>query len=371
MRIGLFVDRLSLTDGISIALGTLRREMESKGHEVYIFSPGDRKKKEANEDPKVFYFTSPIFKDYPDFNIVTLPNNSAYELGKKLGLDVVHSFATGPMGISAFNVAKRLKIPSVVTASSFPHKSLDVLFTNGLRDIVHKIAIKYVKWYFSSFNCICAPSEYSSNVLQKEIGIKTREILPLGINYSEFAGKNVKKEKSKFIYAGKISREKDLDLIVSSMPSISNRVEDANAYIYGEGPYRELLLEKAITSKIENRIIVGSFLTKRKLASELSASSLFLFPAQLDTQSLSVIEGMAAGVVPICSQDSCAYELIRGTELERFSFNNKKDFSEKVVHAHSDANEKDSELASRIAENYDAEKMCKKHIEVYEKLIKK
>ncbi|MCX6773746.1 MAG: glycosyltransferase [Candidatus Micrarchaeota archaeon] len=371
MRIGFFVDRLSLTDGISIALGTLRRELESKGHEVYIFSPGHRKKKEANEDPKIFYFTSPIFKDYPDFNIATLPNNSAYELGKKLNLDVIHSFAMGPMGISAFNVAKRMKIPSLLSVNSFPYKNIDSFFTNGLGNLVHKLAIKYMKWYFSSFTCLCTPSQYASDMLEREMGAKARELLPLGINHADFSGKNAKKENGKFIYAGKISKEKDLDLIISSMPSVSNRIENANAYIYGEGPYREILLEKAITSKIDNRVMIGSFLTKRKLASEFSTSSLFLFPAQLDTQSLSVIEGMAAGVVPICSQDSCVYELIKGTELERFSFNNKKDFSEKVVYAHNDANDRDTALASRIAEDYGIEKIGKRHIEAYEKLIKK
>jgi len=371
MRIGLFVDRLSLTDGTSIALAGLRKELGERGHETYIFSPGDRKKKEANEDPRTFYFTSPIFKDYPDFNIVTLPNNSAYDIVKRLGLQVIHSFAMGPMGISAFNVAKRMKIPSLLTANSFPYKSLDSIFSNGLGNLVHKLSMRYMKWYLSSFSCVCAPSEYASDVMGKDVGVKVGEVLPLGIDFEAFSARKAEKDRGKFIYAGKIAREKGLDLIVSSMPSISNRLEDASVHIYGEGPYREVLLEKAITSKIDDRINIGSFLTKKRLANQFSTSSLFLFPGQLDTQSLSLIEAMAAGVVPICQEDSCAYELVKGTELKRFSFGNSKDFSEKVVFAYNDVNDKDMEKASKIAEDYDIRKVGKRHIEVYEGLMKK
>jgi glycosyltransferase involved in cell wall biosynthesis len=258
-----------------------------------------------------------------------------------------------------------------LTTNGFPYKTIDSMFSNGIGNIVHSLSMRYMKWYLSNFNCICAPSEYASSIIQKDVGIKTKELLPMGIDFKDFSGRKAKKEKGKFIYAGKIVKEKDLDLAVSSMPSISNRVEDASFYIYGEGPYREVLLEKAISSKIDNRITIGSFLTKRKLASEFATSSLFLFPGQFDTQSLSVIEGMAAGVIPICSEDSCVFELIRGTELERFHFNNRKDFSEKVVYAYSDVNERDIELASRIAENYSIDKIGKRHIEVYEGLKKK
>ena len=372
MKIGFFVDRLHLTDGVSIALELLRKELEARGHEAYVFSPGERKRKEENKDPKVFFFTSPIFKDYPDFNIVTFPNNSAYELARKLDLDIIHSFAMGTMGVAASNVASKMKKPSVLTAYSLPHRQIDSIFGDGLGSIVHKLSTKYMRWYLSSFRCFCAPSEYVKNSIEKELGIKAHEILPLGIDYETAkAGLKSKKERGKFVYAGKIAKEKDLDLLVSSMPSICNRLNDADILIYGEGPYRETLIEKAISTKIDDHVFVGSFLIKKRLMAELSSASLFLFPSQSDTQSLSLVEAMAAGVIPICPQDSCAYELVRGTPLERFVFNNKKDFSEKVVSAYNDVNDNDRGLASKIASNYDVKEIAKRHMALYESLSKK
>jgi 1,2-diacylglycerol 3-alpha-glucosyltransferase len=372
MKIGFFVDRLHLTDGVSIALELLRKELEALGHDSYVFSPGERKRKDENKDPKVFFFTSPIFKDYPDFNIATFPNTSAYELAKKLDIDIIHSFAMGTMGVAASSVASKMGKPSVLTAYSLPHRQIDSMFGNGLGSLVHKISSKYMRWYLSGFKCFCVPSEFVKNSVEKELGTKVHETLPLGIDYEAAkAGLASKKEKGRFVYAGKIAKEKDLDLLVSSMPSISNRLSDAEVMIYGEGPYREMLIEKAISAKIDDHVFVGSFLTKRRLMSELSKASLFLFPSQTDTQSLSLIEAMAAGVVPICPQESCAYELVKGTALERFSFNNKKDFSEKVVSAYGDVNDKDRELASQIASKYDVKEIAKRHIALYESLSKK
>jgi 1,2-diacylglycerol 3-alpha-glucosyltransferase len=372
MRIGFFVDRWHLTDGITIALGLLRKELEAMGHEAYIFSPGERKRKEENKDPKVFFFTAPVFKDYPDFNLMTFPNNSAHELAKKLEIDIIHSFAMGTMGVAASNLAGKMNAPSVLTAYSLPHRQIDSMFSNGIGSLVHKLSSRYMKWYLSSFKCLCVPSQYVSGSMEKELGIKAHNVLSLGIDYEAASkGAAAEKKKGKLIYAGKIASEKDLDIIISSMPSISNRIPEADVFIYGEGPYREVLIEKSISAKIDDHVFIGSFLGKRRLFSEFSDSSLFLFPSQADTQSLSLIEAMAAGVIPVCPQDSCAYELIKGTPNERFAFNARQDFSEKVLQACSEASGADRAAASKAAAAYDIKEIAKRHVALYESLKKK
>ena len=74
MKIAYFTDTyLPNVDGVVTCLLAYRAELEKRGHEVYIFTPGSKRDKAENKDKKVYYFTSASFKPYPDYRISLFP----------------------------------------------------------------------------------------------------------------------------------------------------------------------------------------------------------------------------------------------------------------------------------------------------------
>lgn len=175
-----------------------------------------------------------------------------------------------------------------------------------------KLLIKFIKTWVSLFNKwtspIIVPSKYFIGKLQTESGLRADQIryLERGIPLQNFSpAKNqglwtqyfpTGMGRTRFIYVGRISKEKELELLIKIWPKLnSNAVE---FLVVGHGPFLEEM--KTLCLPYDNIQFTGK-LSGEPLASLYAEADYFLFPSGTDTFGNVVVEALASGTPALVS----------------------------------------------------------------------
>ena len=103
----------------------------------------------------------------------------------------------------------------------------------------------------------------------------------------------------KLLYVGRISKEKNLQMLVRAFTTINESRPDVQLVMVGDGPYLEEMQE-ALANK---PCIFTGYLGGEDLAAVYASSDLFLFPSTTDTFGNVVLEAQASGV-PVIVTDA-------------------------------------------------------------------
>ncbi len=363
MKIAMFTDTyLPDVNGIANELFLLRRELENRGHEVYIFAPSSRRTKSMNEDPHVIYFSSASFKKYPDFRIALFPFVSAVEKIKHLGIEIIHNHAIGTMALAAVRGMEKLSIPGI---SSFHYLSYLIEDDNNF---TYDLAAKYFRWIYKNFNTVTTPSNFSYKKLSR-IGIKPK-VIPNGIDFQFFSRRRAKRRTYDFVYSGMLEKPKNLEMIIEHARNIRNVVKkDVTFLMIGEGSHKQYLEEFSYMKAVSDYFLWNGIVSRNKLASIFWKSKTFLFPSSSDTLPLSVLEAMASGVVPVVPEESSLNEIIEDG-VNGFIWRDGMDFYRKAV----DSLKVDSKFrteAVKTAKKFDIKEIAVLYEKEYEKVLKK
>ena len=218
----------------------------------------------------------------------------------------LHSATPGPIGLAALAIAKILKLPISGTYHTAIPQYVQILTGDSN---IEDLAWKFVLWYYNQMDVIYAPSQSTCDELV-ERGIKRDKIrvYPRGIDVDEFnpANRNGLLQKwfdindgINLLYAGRVSKEKNIHLLGQAFERISKIRPDVNLVVVGDGPYLH-----AMQQSMEGLPCYFTGYVQGKKLSELYASAdLFLFPSTTDTFGNVVLEAQASGL-PVIVTDS-------------------------------------------------------------------
>ena len=111
------------------------------------------------------------------------------------------------------------------------------------------------------------------------------------------------------LYVGRVSKEKDLNLLADIAPALRAKAGPFTLAIVGEGPYRAEL-EKLLPDAIFTGILSG-----RELGVAYASADLFVFPSTTDTYGNVVVEAMAAGLPVAVSDVGGPRELVKTSQM--------------------------------------------------------
>lgn len=109
------------------------------------------------------------------------------------------------------------------------------------------------------------------------------------------------------IYFGRISKAKNLDVIVDAFVRLSSKITNLHFYVIGkaeERQYYSSLIDKIDNSGLRGRIEVKGAYTHDELKGYLSKMHFFIFPSSLHREghSNALTEAMSWGVIPVVSK---------------------------------------------------------------------
>jgi len=222
----------------------------------------------------------------------------------------------GPVGITALIAAKTLGLrTSGIYHTDFPQYVRILTDDNFLETLTWN----YMHWFYSQIDLLYVNSEYYRRCwIDRGIDPAKIKILPRGLDTALYhPTKRTEKVRKSFgaingepvlLYVGRISKEKDLDVLVSAFHKLKQRHPQAKLVLVGDGPYLKDL-KKALP---EARFT--GYLTGADLAGAFASADIFAFPSTTDTFGNVVLEAMASGLPCVVSDTGGPRELVREGE---------------------------------------------------------
>ena len=128
--------------------------------------------------------------------------------------------------------------------------------------------------------------------------------IPNGININEFKGTKPKpKDYTKILFVGRIHKQKNLKQLIGQLIKYSNRNDNIQLHIIGEGEEREELQKYVNEQYLQHIIKFKGHLTGQELNNEYSSSHFFILPSIYEGQPLTIMEAFA-NKLPIIATDT-------------------------------------------------------------------
>jgi len=377
MKAALFTDSyLPNTDGVVSAILAYRRGLEAAGHKWVIFAPDAPGYKDAPGD-EVLRFAGMKFPPYPEYRAALFPYAISEKTAQKHGIQLVHSKAMATMGIAAYKFARRSHLPCMASVETMIPDGVHYLSKDAsIQAFGKKFAWSYLKWMYSHYDLVTAPSEHTKARLARH-GIEA-EVLPSPIDTNRFkpnasGGAQVRRElgytkKTKLVLSvGRVVKEKNYDFLLRAAKK--TRDPSVRFLIVGKGPYLDTLKRKAAAAGVAQKFhFTGFILTKDKLIDYYNAADAFVFASKFETQGLTLLEAFACAKPVAVLEGTAMEELVReGKNGYLFS-----DSEEKCVEALMKCIEQKKRLAPcarKTALEYSIPRLTAKMVGLYKRLL--
>ncbi len=172
-----------------------------------------------------------------------------------------------------------------------------------------------MQWFYGQLDTVFVNSEdYRQSWIKRGLDPVKLKILPRGLDtelfhparrdpafFEKFGTCN---GEVRLLYVGRISREKDLDLLVTAYRRLRNEGLPIQLFVVGHGPYSE-----ALAKSLPEAFFTG-YLTGTELATAYASADIFVFPSTTDTFGNVILEAQACGVPVIVSDSGGPKELV-------------------------------------------------------------
>lgn len=196
------------------------------------------------------------------------------------------------------------------------------------------------------------PSNFLRMKMLQQPYINEKDILVLRNPIIRSEVENVKNESVfTFVYFGRLSKEKNIDLIIKAFSRITEF--ESKLLIIGKGEEENQLRLLANTLNVSDNIEFINFLSKEKLIEKLNTCNVSVLSSKCyETASMVVVESLESNLLPLVCNHGGMKEMIEVTNVGlTFESDNEKDLYNKMVYSYSNYEELKKELIIRKEES--------------------
>lgn len=345
MNIGLFTDSYPpYINGVSTSVYNLREALKKLGHTVYIVTVNDSIIKHEYDDKEKILRIPGIPIGIYDYRLSEIYPVSTVKIIKKWKLDVIHSHTEFGVGIFARILAKKFKIPLVHTYHTLYEDYTHYITHNHFNKLSKKIVKDLTKVYCvkTAKETIVPTDKIYKLFKEKYMITKNVSVIPSGIDIERFFEENVEQDKVErikekygitkddftIIFVGRLAQEKNIEFLLNAQQKlIEKRINNIKLLIVGDGPDKENYINITRKLNIFDKVIFTGKIEQDKIQYYYQCADAFVTASNSETQGLTVIEAMAAGVVPICINDMAFIDMLPKKSL----FNNQKEYINRLI----------------------------------------
>jgi len=152
-------------------------------------------------------------------------------------------------------------------------------------------------------NNIITVSLKTKNDLRKIKKSEKSIIIPNGIDFNHIKGIRPSNEGSTIIFAGRLIKEKNVDVLIQSLVTVKKKIPDSICLIIGNGPELSKLEKLASDLQLKENIIFKDFMENYDdLIGYMKSSKVLVLPSTREGFGMVVIEANACGI-PVVTVD--------------------------------------------------------------------
>lgn len=313
-KTALFTDTLHEINGVAMTIKRVVKTAKARGVELTVFTTGDRDSP-AIDGVRTFASIGDFsLPEYPELKLHFPPVLDVIDAFEGGGFTRIHVSTPGTMGLLGLAIAKLMDVPIAATYHTDIPQYVKSLTNDSF---LENTAWNFIIWFYNQMDEVLVPSRSTQDQLI-EHGLSPEKVRPLPrwVDTEAFtpARRNEKVLSSDgtseycriFLFVGRISREKNLELLADAFKDIIGAGFDASLVLVGDGPYREELEKKLHGYPV----LFTGFLQGEELATMYASSDVFVFPSTTDTFGNVVLEAQASGIPVIVSDEGGPKELM-------------------------------------------------------------
>ncbi len=264
--------------------------------------------------PPVGMFSLP---DYPSQQVAFPPFMDMLAWLEEAGIEELLISTPGPVGLVGIAAARLLGIP----ARGIYHTDFPRYVEQWTEDpSMGEMAKRFMRWFYGKMDRIYAPTQaYVDELVNLGFAADIIDVLPRGVNTDTFNPAHRQADfwkryklngGYKFVYVGRLSREKNIDVLLDAHRLLGDQGVVADLAVVGDGPE----LERLKQAHARPNVAFTGYLHGDSLASAYASSDALVFPSMTDTFGNVVLEAHASGLPAIVSDCGGPQEIVRAND---------------------------------------------------------
>ena len=335
-------------NGVAMTLAKLVQGLSHRNHDVQLIRPRQTKAELPLNDAsleEVLMRGMPIPR-YPELKLGLHSKKTLVKTWTRRRPDVVHIATEGPLGWSALQAAKVLKLP-VTSDFRTNFQSYSKHYGVGW---LRKPIVAYLRKFHNATACTMVPTRELMRTLS-ENGFVNLKVVSRGVDTKLF---NISKRDERLrnswgasentkvlISVGRMAPEKNLDQVLKTYEALKSIGQAFKLVMVGDGPLKEQFQQRY------PEIIFPGMLSQSNLAAYYASSDLFIFPSQTETFGNVTLEALASGIPVLAFDCAAARDWVQtgingwlvaennpaGFAAQAVSIFNQKDLLEQITHS--------------------------------------
>ena len=362
-------------NGVVTSVKNLRRGLEERGHEVRILTLSQTTRS-WEEDGVTYIGSVAAGLVYPGARLRTaLAGKYVREL-VDWHPDVVHSQCEFSTFFLARRIAEELNIPLVHTYHTV-YEDYTHYFSPSVR-FGKKAAAVFSRWAAAQTDCMIVPTGKVRLLLQSYGVDRPVFVVPSGIDLGRFrqepdpwrmavlrSSLDIPPENLVLVSVGRLAEEKNLDELLALRAELGNA--PVTLLLVGDGPDRVRLEGAAAGLGLTAPdVVFAGMVPTEQVADWYQLGDLFVSASTSETQGLTYVEALAAGVPVLCRADPCLEGVIREGE-NGWTYRDSAEFQRKLALFQSQPHHhvKMAELARRSAGEFSLQRFAERAEAIY------
>jgi glycosyltransferase involved in cell wall biosynthesis len=301
-------------NGVALTLSKLVHLLSQRNHTIQLIRPRQDKNDSGADQTgwsELLMKGLPI-PHYPQLKLGLPSKKALVKAWSHKRPDLVHIATEGPLGWSALQAARVLRLP---VTSDFRTNFASYSKHYGV-GWLSKPIMAYLRKFHNRTACTMVPTHALKTQLQS-CGFDNLRVVARGVDTqlfhphqrSEALRQSWQADQGTIVLlsVGRLAAEKNLDLIVTTYQSLQQSGRPVRLVFAGDGPYRS-----ALQARCPDAYFMG-MCSHEKLAALYASADLFLFPSLTETFGNVTLEALASGPPVLAYDCAAATELIKDT----------------------------------------------------------
>lgn len=364
MKIAIFTETyLPYINGVVTHIKILKEGLEQLGHQVMVVTADPDTRRHYLKDD-VLHCPAHRSQRLYGYGVANPVSRRRLKFIEDFDPDIIHVHQEFGIGLSGIMIAKILKKPLVYTLHTMYDEYLYYVAPRALLPVVKKISHRYSRAIANSATAITGPSKKCQEYLQNVGVTKMVNVVPNAVELDQFNPDNISQEVKDELrkryhipaddticcFVGRLGREKSVDILLDYWAKTIKPEDKLHLIIIGAGPCLDELKEQATSMNIDDMVTFTGKILHEDLPTYLAACDFYVTASTSDTNSISMLEGMATGLPVLQRLDHLNENQVRNG-VNGYVFNSAEEMAEQMKKIRDKSPEELSQLKKSVIES--------------------